>query len=301
MIKNYKNYSTYGFKNMPLNNVSNSVGFNAKMDFIVKSPDFKNCTFLIAGSSLSLNNISGELIAQRTKEKVFNVSSFGFKSSKQLLKLLDVLDLKYLKTMLVGFNNTDFDYNCPEINYKLTDKYLNSSNLVRKFSLLYNFNIRNFSNDWELRNEVSDVCNNKSSLNFDKTGSVLLDSKGFNALEVKEVGLVDTTGLINFITNMEILNRNCIKRGITLILVYLPSRLDLLSESNVMQNKIAATKLFIKFGKVFYDTHNVKLPDNYYYDGSHMFKEGAEKITNSIIDSLICREYTFKHTQQTNN
>lgn len=296
---NYKNYSKNGFKNMPRNNVSNSVGFNAKMDFIVKSDNFNESTFLIAGSSLSLNNISGELIAQRTNEKVFNISSFGFKSSTQLVKLLDILHLKQLKTILIGFNNTDFGYSSPEINYKLTDQYLNSSRFARTFSLIRNFNIISFSNDWELRNAVSDISNDKTSLNFDKTGSVLLNSKGFSIIKITEVGLVDTTGLNNFITNTQILKNECTKRGISLILVYLPSKFDLLSRNNIIQNNIAAQKLSIKFGQIFYDLHKVKLPENYFYDGAHMFKEGADSITNLILDSLINREYKFNTNKTT--
>lgn len=298
IAKNYTNYSESGFKNMPLNNASNSVGFNAKMDFIVKSKDFKDCTFLIAGSSLSLNNISGELIEKKTNEKVFNISSFGFKSSNQLLKLLNALNLKKLKTILIAFNNTDFGCIGPEINYKLTERYLNSTSFSRNISLLYNFNIRNFSNDWELRNAVSNISNDKTSLNFDKTGSVLLNSNGFSISKINDIGLEDTTGLNNFITNIEILKKDCNKRGITLMMIYLPSRFDLLSEKNILQNKIAAKKLTDKFKSQFYDTHDKKLPNKFFYDGSHMFKEGAESITNSIIDSLHNREQKIISNQK---
>src|SRR5580700_7326606 len=101
--KIYEPFGKFNFDLIPKNNLTNSVCLRAQMDHLFKSADFRNCTFLIAGSSMSLNNISGLTISNRTGECVYNLSAWGIEPSN-VTELLSVLDKKRIKYLTVAFN-----------------------------------------------------------------------------------------------------------------------------------------------------------------------------------------------------
>jgi hypothetical protein len=290
IASNYKNLSKDFLKFVPLNNVSNSISFKAKMDFLINSSNFRNSTFLVIGSSIALNNISGEIISYRTKDCVCNISSWNLKP-EQLLHLLGIIDLDKIEYLLLPFNNCDFGKPTLSIDFNSTDLFLNGNNISRFWSFIDKFNINTFSNDWSYKCKYSDINNNYESLRFDEFGSVQLDRDGFVINENRwNESLKDTTGFNYFLKDVIEIDRICQKKRISLILVYLPSRKDLLTNQNVMQNKTVSKILQNEFGKYFLDMQNLNLPISQFSDGNHLFKLGAEKTTNSIIDSLSKRD-----------
>ena len=273
------------FRNLPLNNVSNSPCFKAKIDHLVSSQNFKNCTFLIAGSSMSLNNVSGRIICNRTNEDVYNISSWEFKP-KQLNQFLKIINIDSIKYLLVAFNNWDFGELGFKIDYKATDSYINGNNLKRYWCIINKFNYNTFSQDLANRNKFSEINNAYESLNFDKYGSILFDHVGFVISKKRWDAYKDTLGFHLFYNDINDLDFICNKHKITLILVYLPNRPNLLTLKNIIQNKNVSDALRRRFAKSFIDLQNTNIPQNQFCDGTHLFKDGAERVTNLIIDSL---------------
>jgi hypothetical protein len=287
--ENYNNYKKYHFKYIPLNNVSNSPCFKAKLDHLVNSPNFRNCTFLIAGSSMSLSNISGKIISNRLNETVYNISSWGLKPSQlnQFIKQINTDKIKYL---LVAFSNWDFGESVYNIDFKATGDLINGNKLTRFWSSIDKFNIFTFSQDWNYRSKFSNCNNCYESLNFDKYGSIQYEPIGFIIEPSRWNVYKDTTGFNNFYNNINELYAICTKHEIALFLVYLPIRSDLLTPLTLVQNQQIAEILKKRFDKSFLDLQHKNIPSNQYWDGFHMFKEGAESITNLIIDTLILKQ-----------
>jgi hypothetical protein len=287
LIIHYKVILSGDYKiNMPMNNVSNSPSFRAKIDHAKKSENFRKCTFLIAGSSMSLSNISGQMIANSTNETVYNISSWGFKSS-QILNVLKILrHNKNIQYILIAFNNCDFDKDRFTIDYEALDMYLNGNKSSQIVSFIKKIDVQTFFDDWKYRNKYANVNNVYQSLNFDKTGSIELLENNFIIDKKRWKEYTDTTGFNFFYDNIDKISKTCKKNNIKLILVYLPYRNNLLPEQYKIHNQYIAKKMKDKYQKNFIDLHQLKLPDNFFCDANHFFKRGNNFITKLIIDSL---------------
>jgi hypothetical protein len=276
----------FSFKSMPLNNVSDSQCFKAKIDQLVGSDKIKKCSFFIAGSSMSLCNISGKVIHDQTKETVYNISSWSFKT-KQLNDLLKILKTDSVKHFLVAFNNIDFSKKTFEIDFKSADSYINGNKFVRYMSIISKFNLNTFVLDWNYHCKFSDVSNVYESLNFDEYGSIQFEHPGFVIDKARWTrNSNDTAGFYCFKNDLKNLDSYCIQHRIELMLVYLPSRPGSLKDIDLCTNRQIAAELRKSFGKSFWDLHNIEIPVDQYCDGIHMFKNGAASITSSIMDSL---------------
>jgi len=288
-VKVYFSAEKFDFTNIPENNVSNSPSYKAKLDHAISNDNFKKCSFLVFGSSMSLNNISGEIIQNRTQQKTYNISSWGTKV-EQITKLFKVhLFDERVKYVLVAFNNVDFNVGGYEIDYQATNNYINGNSFDRLRIFLHKLRINTFIEDCNFRNGYSKIRNVYASVFFDKNGSVLLDHKGFEISTDRWKSYNDTTGFEYFFYNINKLNEVCKANKIQLYLVYLPYRNDLLTIDRIKQNAVVSTRLSHNYKSNFINLSNLKVPANYYCDGSHFFKEGADYVTNIIIDSLQLR------------
>jgi hypothetical protein len=285
LLKNYKDIKNLNFSAFPKNNLSNSVCFRAKIDHLVKSANFKNCTFLIAGSSMSLCNISGQTILNKTKECVYNFSAWGTKPN-QIVELLNIIEKRKIKYLLVAFNNVDFGDDAYNIDFKSTNLFINSCSLVRYWLLIKEFNYPTFSDDVAYRNKHSNINNEYESLNFDNTGTIQFEQKKFIIDSTRWKQYKDTIGFSIFHKGITRLHTLCKSRNIELIIVYLPFREDLLNENYKMQNRIISKILKSDFNNNFIDLHNMDIPSSKFCDGTHFFKDGAIYVTNIVLDSI---------------
>lgn len=271
------------FKHIPLNNVSNSESYRAKLDHMLFSDNFSNASFLIVGSSMAVNNISGEVISNITNECVYNTSSWGLRSN-QINELVKIFKTKKTKYILYAFNNVDFGRNGNNIDYELTSDLLYGNNFLRVYDFVDNFNITTFYSDWE--NRIKSKKNTYSTLNFDEFGSLEIISKGFvidkNRWD-KSYGISDFNF---FVKDLDTLSEYCQVNDIKLFLVYLPYRPNLLNENQVLENNKVSYVLESRYGETFIDLHNLTISTAQFCDGTHMFKEGARNITKTIMDSI---------------
>lgn len=270
---------------MPRNNVSNSPCFKAKLDHLVQSPNFKNCTLLVAGSSMSLNNISGRIIQEQTGESVYNISSWGLKP-RQLNEFLQRINVEHVRSLLIGFNNCDFGTTEYRIDFKAVDAALNGNKLRRYWSAVNEFNIQTFSKDWSYRAKFASISNSYQSINFDKFGSVLFEPAGFVINDHRWNARFDSTGFSNFYQGITAISNFCERHKIKLLLAYLPTRPNLLSPEMEIQNQTVSNILCKKFPTSYVDMQKTEIPAAEYCDGIHLFRGGAERLTVAILDSL---------------
>jgi hypothetical protein len=288
LILHIKDLKQKSIRNIPLNNVCNSISFRAKLDHIHYSQNYKNCTFLIAGSSMSLNNISGNIIHNRTNECVYNIASWGF-DIYEINRFLSISKLDNLKYIFVAFNNTDFT-NSFTFDLDATNIFLNGNNFSKTVNFIRNFNIYTFNKDWYSKAKLSAVNNTYQSLNFDNFGSVLMDTTNFEIDEYRWDNYADTSNFNSFYKQVEILDSTCMKHNIILVMTYLPTRTDLLNNEYKLQNKQVSSIMSKKLGERFINLNNFELSSKHYCDGIHFFKSGAEIMTNNALDTLISKK-----------
>lgn len=273
---------------IPGNYVSNSSCFNAKLDHLVHSDHLAHCSFLIAGSSMSLCNISGKRIEASTGETVYNVSAWGIKPA-QTTQLLKIIDKKNINTLLLAFNNSDFGELTNNVDFSATELFIKKGPLRRLYLLFKQMSYKNFLFELGYRMHFSKITNHYESLNFDETGSVQLEPEGFVIDEKKWKRYFDTTGFSTFQAEIAKLDLLCKTQGIHLIPVYLPARADLMDGEKNERNAFIAEKVRAHFQMYFIDLHEAKLPSEMYCDGIHFFKEGSEIITRMVVDTLEAR------------
>lgn len=273
------------FQNIPYNNIANNNCFKAKVDHLIYSQNFKNCSFLIAGSSISMNNISGEIIKSRFTDTVYNFSAFNMKIS-QLIDLLKFAKPPKTKFILVAFNNWDFGKPLWSYDIKATNKFINGNALSRTWVFVKKFNVNTFSEDWDSRIKYSNIRNNYLSLNFDKYGSVLMDSTGFIINTKRWDETRDTSGFEIFRKDVIRFKAFCSEHELQFKFVYMPYRPGKLSDKAKELNKQLASILKKELKDSFLDLQNCYIPVNFYCDECHMFKQGSEMISNIIADSL---------------
>ncbi len=289
--------SNFDLSNFPRNNVSNSACFRAKIDHASRTPESKACTFLISGSSMSLNNISGKIIRNRSGEHVYNFSSWNLKPQQTLKFLKSGIIGTNVKIILLAFNNDDFGKAEFTVDYGAAVDALSDNFLTKYWTFIKTFNITTFFEDIEYRTKFAHLTNTYESVDFDETGSRTLDRAGFN-ISRKRWGLFsDSTGFSVFLTDTKKLHTECEKHNIKLYLVYLPTRPDLLGKKYADQNSAISRELKDNFGNCFIELWESKIIGENYCDGTHLFTEGAEYLTNVMMDSLQVRKCGISFTQ----
>jgi hypothetical protein len=284
-LRHVRDIRKHGFENVPDNLLSNSVSYNAKLQATRKKKNALDADILIAGSSMSLNNISGNLLSSRLHLSVWNMSSWGYKPGYVLKFLKEYGPIKS-KYLVIAINNGDLGEGVPEIDEKATRQYLTHGVIVRTWLLLKKFNLNNFQSDWEARSTSNYSNNDYLSLHFDDSGSILFDSTGFVKTDIRCKTYQDTSGFQLFRKQIRELSDWCTSNGINFQLAYFPWRNDLRTPLRNDQNKEVARVLKKELGAHFVDLHEIILDTKLYADASHLFRLGAEFMTGALADSI---------------
>ena len=281
----------HGLENIPGNNTSNSPCFRSKIDHMKKcEPKSDRSTFMIMGSSMALNNISGRLIENRTGDNVYNISSWGIKV-RQLDSLYRIRGHKNVTNILFAFNNVDFGPKGIVLNYKnirccLDDHFPDA---VIAYASVFNFHT--FLEDWDFRARNGKRENMYETIHFDSTGSVLLKRQNFIINPARWSMNYDTVGFSEFLYGAKYLAAYCALDSVRVCFVYLPTRADLVTPTLRKQIDGVSLAMRREFGPNFIDLSNKKISDTMYCDGLHFFSEGANLLTGMVIDSLEHRHY----------
>ena len=168
----------FNFKLIPKNNLSNNVCFRAKMDHLAGSDNFKNCSVLIVGSSMSLANMSGQTIENESGQCTYNIAAWGI-GIDQTCSLVDIINKERIKYIILAFNNCDFSNTPPVIDFKSTALFINKGPWIRAWLFLKEMSLPTLFSDISFRKDYLNISNNHYSLNFDKTGSIQSEHAGF--------------------------------------------------------------------------------------------------------------------------
>lgn len=273
-----------GFSYMPLNNLSNSVSLRAKLDHMVKHQKFKYSEVLIVGSSMAMNNISGEVIAKTQDKVVYNIGSWGIKPN-QIYDFLKTMQLKPVNCVIMPFNNTDFGEDKSKIDYSAIHQQLYGNVFNRFFNFFYYNNINTFLNDWNYRFK-NKHNHTYESLNFDDYGTVLMEKKDFvidSGRWHKNFGQKDFDYFYRGIKSIDSL---CKRNRIRFILAYLPNRPGFIQGKDRLLNDLHAKELSLILRKNFIDLRFCPIAAGDFCDAYHVFKPGAIQITNALLDSM---------------
>jgi hypothetical protein len=278
----YIRYSKYPLRSLALVRVSNSICYNSNIQNLGFNKDINKIEFLIMGSSISLNNLSAKMIEDSLGRKTYNLSSWGFPVTRAI-DFFNTIHLQNCRNVLVAFNNIDFVDN-PDIKYdfKLSKYFLQENKLVKLLVILKTFNFFQFDNDTKYK----DSTVQRSPLDFGAHGSALLDPVRFPRDDHKLPVFKDTTGFQMFYKHLLQLKALLKENNCTLSLLYVPYRAGMLSKEQFLNNDWAAAQLKTGFGKEFIDFHRREIADSLYWDGSHLYKDGAIQLTKMMLAEM---------------
>lgn len=278
------------FENVPLR-FTNSISFDAKLNFLKKSEKWNNVEIIIIGSSMGLNNInSGILSYEFQNENIVNISSWGLKVQEvfDLLKLINLSKVKkiiYLNQYFDFYGESINDYNKEHVK-----KYLNN-----KFDLspyLKTFNTLNYDfKDYILWKKRYINNNYYNDLGFNEYGDVELFIPKHNINLKRWNEIVNTENLKNNFDSFENMIKFLNKNKIELIVVTTPYRKEFFSIDKFINQYNAYSMKILELNKQ-YDfkyinlQNSLELSDTFFVDSSHLSSKGAELVSKKIVEII---------------
>ncbi len=286
----YAGYSRYPCRSLALVHLSNSLCYNSNIQNLVSNTDIDKLDCLILGSSISLENLSGKMLEDSLGMKTYNLSSWGF-PVRATIEFFNTIHPKKCRRVIVAFNNIDFtgalELTSDVANttkYKFTESgyFLQGNPLTKLLVILKTFNFMQFNSDTRYKDSLI----KRSPLDFDAHGSVLLDPARFPRDDKKPVLYKDTTGFTTFNTDLLKLRELLRKRNVALTLVYSPYRPGSLNDTQLRNCDFVAGQVRNEFGSDLIDLHRMAMADSLYWDGIHMYKDGALEFTERAIPAI---------------
>lgn len=277
----------FGF---PPPRLSNSLSFNAKIEYIKNFHLNRDINVLSVGSSMTLNNVHTKTIKKYFGNNYLNISSFGqnIKEDYLLIKLF----CKYYspRHIIISCGYMDFNDDYKEINYDMVEGYLfhNSFKAYKNYSFRYLLeeSIRYFSS----KNDTLSY----SSLLYDDCGGVNFKRNNFD---------IDTSrwqgrSIVNFNFDeiqyqyLDSISNFCKINNINLVLTESPFRngyYSSLQENtfnilNEHENKIQ--KIMDRDNHLYIKTEHKSWPDKLFVDYSHLNRKGSEMYTEYFINKI---------------
>jgi hypothetical protein len=281
-----------GGDDLPAPNLSNSISFNEKIDFI-KDKDLSKIEYIVLGSSMALNNIDSETMVKYCGENFLNLASWGFKISDSNQFVGNLINyFPNLKTVILSTNLMDYsDKRLLEINieYSKVKRVLN--NYLGIFTYLTNFNLKYFYNNSKENKQRTADNNSYQSLNFDRKGGVVISikpdkidperwSKNLNDYKISDY---EVSNLIELIKILK-------EKKIELIIAISPLRPGsqnkedydaYTNEINKIQN------ITVKENVKYINTNDFQIwDDSLFVDYAHLNKFGCSKYTELVISKF---------------
>ena len=284
---------------LPAPSISSSISFNEKARWLRKYGISQNsCDILVIGSSIGLNNIDTEAVTKALRNKsIINVSSWGL-ALPDSAKLLSILaPLCKPKLIIYVAYHTDFKGQPDKtINWAVFSSYLNGrSELITYISSpkIY-FYITTFF--W-LRNIRIKKNSIYASLDFTKTGSVMLNSEYFEVDQNRWDGwninngdnILNASDVQLGLKSLSLIEEIAKQHGARLMAIKTPLRkkydgsaTNLLSDLwyKVEQSVLNAGGIFINVG-----LHS-KFDDSFFADFVHLNKDGAKNVSDIITQDI---------------
>lgn len=282
-------YHDVSYKDFPPPKISDSYSFNDKLDFARG----KKSNVLIIGSSMSLNNVSSNVIIDRLHERsCLNLSSWGL-CMTDIYRLLKVTSkFQTFKTLIIASNIGDFDEDSKDIEIKYDENELLAF-MNSKWNGLYHlnhFDLKYYIRNWPYKKAVKSGTFFNESLLYDSYGTVGLAVENFRVdskrWEKDFVPVIKND--LNY-RYLDSISTFCSKHKIQLLFFQSPTRKQVLTheKSKILSKHIhRVEKIVAKRGHFFVNSSILPWDDIFFVDGTHLNSKGAEIFTKFCFDKL---------------
>lgn len=273
-------------------NVSNSLSFNAKMQFLKEKKVDTTINVLAVGSSMTLNNMHSATIAASFDPAYLNTASWG-QSIVDDYKLIKIFTPLYKpKTIIITSNFMDFQNEWSKIKFDLLDSYLSKTYTKSGFDLRYNIQNAEKLKEYKQNQNLYDY------LNYDMNGGINLDAQYLKIDSLRWKGRAVNESPLDptQYTYLDSISNFCKTNKIDLIFIQSPLRIGYTAQMNDAQNKflldhITKVAAILKNGdQQFVNTLDGDWPDDLFADYSHFNEKGARVFTNLFLAEISKRE-----------
>lgn len=279
---------------VPAPNLSDSYSYNEKMLFLHTHPT--KADILTIGSSMSLNNLSSEIITEKFHSASYlNTASWGMTMKDNFLLLKILSDMHLPSTIILASNIPDFQNSDKKVRYPVVKDYLAGAGSYQTVWKTFNlkYYLRNFSLVKKIRSDSSEY----TYLGFDRYGAVNYDGCHFVKTQERwDRDFLAAKTVSSQYDYLDSIAAFCKTRNITLFFFQSPIRQGLYSrlsrekinKLNLHTDKIK--RILEQTNHLFVNANNTAWNDSLFVDGIHFHKEGARLFTAYCLDKIKSRE-----------
>jgi len=276
--------------------LTSSISFDAKLKYI-KEKQIKQTDIIAIGSSMTLNNLSSDVIKDSLSKSYFNFASWGLQINDTYDVTNDYISRYKPKCIIVVSSITDFTNN--NLSSSINN-YLSTSRYI-KDNLEWYFYIKNFNSIGEIRSRKKELAkcealNNDdySSLQFDEAGGILLDipKEKISLKRWNDHLLFPTTYSSSHYKALGRLSALLKNQKIQFIFVQPPIKMQyvttLVSQQIVDHHFLKCKNIVESYGGIYLNFHGIKefTKDSLFVDQYHLSSTGAALFTKKITHSL---------------
>lgn len=282
-------------KDLPSPPLSDSYSLNEKLEFLRSNR--KDIPALAIGSSIALNNLHSETVANRIQGGPFlNTASWGMNMGDNYSLLKTVYEVYHPKTIIIASSISEFELPAKKADYKLVQKYLTANDLETLWYHIRCFNLRYYMDNAKYKKLVTGDKNQYEYLVFDEYGGVNIDDTNFkiderrwNANFEKERMNESNYDFLDSISSF------CKSKQIHLLFFQSPFREGIYTKLDA--EKSAELKTHVERIATILERDEHKLidgdlalwNDSLFIDGEHFSAKGAKAFTNYCFNQLYGR------------
>jgi len=271
---------------------SDSYSFNEKTAFMKKNEWKKD--ILVVGSSMCLNNFSGEEYARLTgQSSIMNVASWGLSVKDSYDWMKHLTQQHHPKEIIMISNYVDFCQVDKNIDFEDAMTYLEGNDFRAALAPLQHFNLRYYIKNTKYAEKVRNCSSDYEYLGFDSFGCVNLEGEGFHKDSTRwndhHLGRTIVPIQYQYLDSICIY---CKERGMRFTLVQSPYRSGLSVLFNTEELQILTThhsrieEIVKSHQHDFLRADKETWPDDLFVDGTHLNKEGAQLLTRFISEHV---------------
>lgn len=280
------------FKHVPSPALSDSYSLNEKLEFLRSAK--KDAHVLAIGSSIALNNLHSETIANRISGNGFlNTSSWGMNMGDSYLLLKAICEVYHPDTLIVASSISEFEMPAKRADYDLIEKYVTAGDFRASLYHIQCFNLRYYMDNVKYKKLVTSVKNQYEYLVFDQYGGVNIDDTNFEIDQRRWKADFDKKRMnANNYDYVDSISSFCKSKNIKLLFFQSPFREGIYTKlndekSNDLRAHVNRIGAILERDKhVLIDADKVLWNDSLFIDGEHFSAKGAKTFTTYCFDEL---------------
>lgn len=290
LFLSYLWYTAINTRNSPAPNLSDSYTYNEKMRFL--HTHTINTDIIATGSSMSLNNLSSEVITQKLHSGSYlNTASWGMSMKDDFLLLKILTAVNKPRTLIIASNVLDFATPDKKVHYGILQDYLASDEAVSCTMMLKTFDLKYYIRNFNLAKKLRASSNNYQYLGFDKYGAVSYDAYNFLIAHRRwNEDFLNLTLLPEQYRYLDSIAVFCRSENINLLFFQSPIRQGLYTALSREKTTTLHThidriqNILAKYDHVFVNATSTTWNDSLFVDGIHLNSTGARLFTSYCLD-----------------